>query len=145
MKKELQKIVEHYFELYPDRTELYCTEDGNVFLQKSPAIDHALKTKQKWHAVANPAKVKEAPAETDKGQALKREAADGALGEDGKPGETPEEIAAEAAKAEEVGEADSAAEEVNETAESAEAEEEKPELKPEKAPAKPSSKTAKKK
>ncbi len=54
MNKKLEKTVEGYFKIYPDREKLYATEDGNVFLEKSPAVDHATKTKQKWFVFDNP-------------------------------------------------------------------------------------------
>ncbi len=57
MNKKLEKTVNEYFEIYPDREKLFATEDGNVFLDKSPAVDHATKTKKKWFAFDNPAKI----------------------------------------------------------------------------------------
>lgn len=54
MKKELKKIVDGYFDIYPDNEKLYATDDGNVFLDKVPAHDHAVKTKQKLHIADNP-------------------------------------------------------------------------------------------
>ena len=49
MKKNLKQIVAGYFRIYPKAKVLYATDDGNVFLEKSPAKDHANKTKQKMH------------------------------------------------------------------------------------------------
>jgi len=49
--KELQK---QYFGLYPKAKVLYFTEDGNCFLQESPAVDHARKSGVKWESVDNP-------------------------------------------------------------------------------------------
>ena len=46
-KSELDKRIAEYRKAYPGKV-LYYTEDGNFFLSKSPAIDHANKTKQKW-------------------------------------------------------------------------------------------------
>lgn len=46
--KQLKEIAKRYFELYPDRKVLYATEDGNIFLDRSPAVDHSVKSKQKW-------------------------------------------------------------------------------------------------
>jgi hypothetical protein len=57
MNKKLKETVNRYFKLYPKREKLYATEDGNVFLEKSPAVDHANKTNQKWHVFDNPAKM----------------------------------------------------------------------------------------
>jgi hypothetical protein len=54
MNKKLQKVVDQYFEIYPEKEVLYFTEDGNCFLDKSPAKDHATKTKQKMFAIDNP-------------------------------------------------------------------------------------------
>jgi len=51
MNKELVELGKQYFKLYPKRKELYITEDKNVFLDKSPAKDHAAKTKQKCFTV----------------------------------------------------------------------------------------------
>lgn len=51
--KELKEIAKRYFELYPDRKVLYATEDGNIFLDKSPAIDHSVKSKIKWYEVTS--------------------------------------------------------------------------------------------
>ncbi len=45
--KDIEKRVAEYRQIYSEKT-LFYTEDGNVFLEKSPAIDHANKTKQKW-------------------------------------------------------------------------------------------------
>ncbi len=57
MNKKLEKTVNEYFEIDPDREKLFATEDGNVFLDNSPAVDHATKTKKKWFAFDNPAKI----------------------------------------------------------------------------------------
>lgn len=46
---ELKKIGMRYYDLYPSREKLYATEDGNVFLDRNPAIDHARKAKIKWY------------------------------------------------------------------------------------------------
>lgn len=43
----LEQRIEEYKKLYPGKT-LYFTPDGNCFLDKSPCVDHANKTKQKW-------------------------------------------------------------------------------------------------
>jgi hypothetical protein len=46
-KKELEERLKEYRKYYP-KQKLFYTEDGNFFLEKSPAVDHATKTKQKW-------------------------------------------------------------------------------------------------
>lgn len=47
--KKLKEIGSRFFDLYPNREKLYATEDGNVFLDRNPAIDHARKAKIKWY------------------------------------------------------------------------------------------------
>ena len=58
MNKKLQKIADSYFKIYPQKDKLFVTEDGNVFLEQSPAVDHANKTNQKWFIADNPARMK---------------------------------------------------------------------------------------
>lgn len=38
---DLKSIVQRFFEIYPDKEKLYATNDGNVFLNKSDAANHA--------------------------------------------------------------------------------------------------------
>lgn len=49
-KAQMAEQVKEYQGYYPGKT-LYFTEDGNCFLDKSPCVDHANKTKQKWEEV----------------------------------------------------------------------------------------------
>lgn len=65
-KINMKELHEQYFKLYPKKRVLYFTEDGNCFLQKSPAIDHARKSKTKWTAVDNPVFIKQIAASEDK-------------------------------------------------------------------------------
>lgn len=51
--------VAEYQKEYPGKI-LFFTEDGNCFLEKSPCVDHATKTKQKWSQV-DPEGKKETP------------------------------------------------------------------------------------
>jgi hypothetical protein len=60
-KKDLEKRVAEYREIYGDKP-LFYTEDGNVFLDKNAAVDHANKTNQKWFE--NTVKVEEPKAPT---------------------------------------------------------------------------------
>ncbi len=57
LSKKAAKIVEDYFKIYVERDSLFATDDGNVFLDKNPAMDHARKTSQKWHEIQNPTKL----------------------------------------------------------------------------------------
>ncbi len=50
-KKEMAARISQYQELYKGKV-LFFTEDGNCFLTKSPAIDHAKKSGIKWMEVA---------------------------------------------------------------------------------------------
>jgi len=38
---DLKSIVKRFFEIYPDKDKLFATNDGNVFLNKSDASNHA--------------------------------------------------------------------------------------------------------
>ena len=72
MKKKKINMVQlqkQFFDLYPESKALYFTEDGNCFLQKSPAVDHARKSNVKWESVDNPAFIKQIAAEEDKAKA----------------------------------------------------------------------------
>ncbi|MFK5855379.1 MAG: hypothetical protein QM503_04545 [Bacteroidota bacterium] len=83
MNKELKAKGNKYFKMYPNSDKLYITDDENVFLDKSPAVDHATKTKQKWYVLDNPAKLeainKEAELLAEKEKADKLVAAEKAL------------------------------------------------------------------
>jgi hypothetical protein len=46
-KKQLNEKLKEYQGYYPKK-KLFYTEDGNFFIEKSPAVDYATKTKQKW-------------------------------------------------------------------------------------------------
>lgn len=65
MKKQLKEIVAGYWKLYPKAKKLYATDDGNVFLDKSPALDHARKSKSKMHEFENPAVAEAAKAKKE--------------------------------------------------------------------------------
>jgi len=54
-KINMAKLQAQYFDLYPKAKVLYFTEDGNCFLQKSPAVAHSKKSGSKWLSVDNPA------------------------------------------------------------------------------------------
>lgn len=74
-KINMKELHKQYFESYPEAKMLYFTEDGNCFLKKSPALDHARKAKIKWECVDNPAFIKEITAENE---AAEKEAAEAA-------------------------------------------------------------------
>ncbi|MDP2723202.1 MAG: hypothetical protein Q8O72_10625 [Bacteroidales bacterium] len=72
MKKvNLLQIVESFHQLYPSKSVLYYTEDGNVFLEKSPAINHALKSGQKWFTSDKRKEAEEAGAKAAEEAAIK--------------------------------------------------------------------------
>jgi len=49
--KQLKEIAKRYFDIYPDRKVLYATEDGNIFLDRNPAVDHSVRQKIKWFEI----------------------------------------------------------------------------------------------
>jgi hypothetical protein len=71
---DLDQIKKDYFKLYPKSKVLYFTTDGNCFLQKSPAIDHARKSKCEWVSEDNPALLKEIKEDAKKAQEAQKAA-----------------------------------------------------------------------
>lgn len=54
--KQLIEIGARYFDLYTKHQVLFATEDGNVFIDRNPAIDHARKSGIKWYELTRNAK-----------------------------------------------------------------------------------------
>lgn len=69
---KMEELQARFFKLYPGKKELYFTEDGNCFLEKSPAKDHANKSKIKMITVSkkdHDAEVKKAKVDAAKKKA----------------------------------------------------------------------------
>jgi phosphoenolpyruvate carboxylase len=71
VEKKLQEQIKSYQQIYPGKI-LYFTEDGNCFLDKSPAIDHARKTKQKYLEVKPAEKADEKVSVMTKEEAIQK-------------------------------------------------------------------------
>ncbi|MDD2282717.1 MAG: hypothetical protein PHD92_04930 [Eubacteriales bacterium] len=74
MKTTINPIHKGYFDLYPSSKQLFFTDDGNCFLEKSPAVDHATKSKQKWLVVDNPRFIKEVEEDVEQSEQVMKEA-----------------------------------------------------------------------
>lgn len=71
--EKLKEIAARYFDLYPERKVLYATADGNVFLDRNPAIDHARKASIKWFEVTKADQAAEKLAQIDPEQQMKEQ------------------------------------------------------------------------
>ena len=73
---DLKSIVKRFFEIYPDKDKLYATEDGNVFLNKSDAANHARSMKTNYFEFERGAEehTEKTGDQDEKNQELKQEA-----------------------------------------------------------------------
>jgi hypothetical protein len=73
---DLKSIVQRFFEIYPDKDTLYATQDGNVFLNKSDAANHARSLKENYFEFERGAEehTEKTGDQDEKNQELKQEA-----------------------------------------------------------------------